>query len=101
MLTGGLSLERQAQKKLVDVYQRRRDLVKTIPKFWPVALMNNVTFAMQAQHPDDQKALQHLTDVWVERHPVEPRAFTVEFVSTSSPLSHAFTYQIRAFIEFS
>ena len=56
-------------------------MVKSIEKFWPVALMNNPSFAMQAQHLEDQKALLALTDVWVVRDVDESRTFTLEFVS--------------------
>ena len=63
------------------VYEKRRPVVKAIQKFWPVALMNNPSFAMQAQHLEDQKALLALTDVWVVRDVDESRTFTLEFVS--------------------
>lgn len=80
-----LALERHAQKKLVPAFERRREVTKTVPKFWPVALMNNGKFAMCVQHADDQKALLHLEDVWVERHDLEPRAFTIEFHFSENP----------------
>ena len=66
---------------MVPVYEKRRAVLKAINKFWPVALMNNPSFAMQAQHLEDQKALLALTDVWVVRDVDESRTFTLEFVS--------------------
>lgn len=75
--------DRENHKRLAPVYVKRRELLKTIPKFWPVALMNNTTFAIHVQHVEDQKALLHLTDVWLERDPTEHRAFTLEFVSVT------------------
>lgn len=74
-------IERAALKRLAPVYQKRRELVKKIPKFWPVTLMNSSIFAQHCQHADDQKALIALEDLWVERDPVEDRTFTLEFVS--------------------
>ena len=66
---------------MTPVYEKRRAIVKGINKFWPVALMNNPSFAMQAQHLEDQKALLSLSDVWVVRDVDESRTFTLEFVS--------------------
>lgn len=63
------------------MYEKRRAAVKALPKFWPVTLMNFPEFVPYCQHLDDQKALLALEDLWVERDPKEPRAFTLEFVS--------------------
>ena len=58
-------------------------MLKGIPKFWPVALMNSELFALHAVHFDDQNALSFLEDVWLVRDAQETRAFTLEFVSRS------------------
>ena len=76
-----MDLERAAQKKLGEAWAKRRELLKTIPKFWPVALMNDPRFALHVQYPDDRKAFMHLEDVWVQRDAEEPRSFTVSLVS--------------------
>lgn len=73
--------ERRAIETLAPKYAARREVLKAIPKFWAVALMNNELFAMQAQHHGDQAALAYLEDVWLVRDPVETRVFTIEFVS--------------------
>jgi Nucleosome assembly protein (NAP) len=62
------------------VYQQRREALKSIPKFWPVALLKHSLFALQAQHDADRLALSYLEDVWVVRDPREPKVFTLEFV---------------------
>lgn len=67
------------------VYEKRRPVVKGIPKFWPVALLNHHLVAMHAQHNSDQAALSYLEDLWVERDPAESRCFTLEFVSRLIP----------------
>ncbi|CAA7258750.1 unnamed protein product [Cyclocybe aegerita] len=74
-----LVLERQAQATLRPVYEKRREITKTIPNFWPVALMNHSLVAYHAQHNADQTALSYLEDIWVEKDPKEHRCFTIEF----------------------
>lgn len=74
-----LVLERQAQAALKPVYERRREIVKSIPGFWPNALIRHSLFAYHAQHNADQSALNFLEDLWVEKDPNEHRCFTVEF----------------------
>ncbi|KAM6497982.1 hypothetical protein JOM56_005930 [Amanita muscaria] len=80
-----LVLERQAQARLVTVYQKRREVVKNIEKFWTVALMNNAVIAFHAQHSADQSALSYLEDLWVERDRNEPRCYTIEFYFKENP----------------
>lgn len=72
--------ERHAQMKLIPVYEKRRQVVKSIPKFWPVALMNHSLFAFHVQHSADQLALSYLEDLWVAKDSKEPRCYTIEFV---------------------
>ncbi|KAL0950743.1 hypothetical protein HGRIS_007516 [Hohenbuehelia grisea] len=80
-----LALERAAQAKLAAVYTKRRETVKAISKFWPVALMNHQLCAMHAQHSADQLALSYLEDLWVERDQNEPRCYTLEFHFRENP----------------
>ena len=82
-LTFARTLERASIKRLIPVFEKRRELIKSIPKFWPVALMNNAATAVHIQHADDQKALGYLEDIWVTRSEAEHRAFVIEFVSVS------------------
>jgi template-activating factor I len=72
--------ERRAQQALTPVYQKRREVLKAINKFWPVALMNHAMFAVHAQHDADRIALSYLEDVWIVRDAREPKVFTLEFV---------------------
>jgi len=80
-----LVLERRAQEKLTPVYEKRREVVKGINKFWPVALMNHGMFALHAQHLSDQVALSYLEDLWIVRDPAESRCFTLEFYFKENP----------------
>jgi len=74
-----LFLEKQALQKLRPVYEKRREIVKAIPNFWPVALMNNGVFSFHVQHNADQTALSYLEDLWVTKDSQEHRCFTLEF----------------------
>ncbi|KAF9015024.1 hypothetical protein BDQ17DRAFT_1229485 [Cyathus striatus] len=74
-----LVLERNAQAYLRPVYEKRRETLKSIPNFWPVALMNHSLFNFFIQHNADKTALSYLEDVWVEKDPKEHRCFTIEF----------------------
>ncbi|KAI0651556.1 hypothetical protein C8Q79DRAFT_933983 [Trametes meyenii] len=80
-----LALERRAQEKMVPVYEKRRAVVKAIPKFWPVALMNHSLLALHAQHSSDQAALSYLEDLWIVRDAKESRCFTLEFHFKENP----------------
>jgi len=75
-----LILERRAQEHLTPVYLQRREALKSIHKFWPVALLKHSMFALQAQHDADRVALSYLEDVWVLRDSHEPKVFTLEFL---------------------
>lgn len=77
-------LERAAQKKLREVYEKRRAVTRAIPKFWPVALMNHNIIAFHVTHNTDQVALSYLDDIWVEKDENEPRCFVIEFVCSIS-----------------
>jgi len=91
--------DREGHKRLLPVYVKRRELLKTIPKFWPVTLMNNTPFAIHVQHVEDQKALLSLTDVWLERDAVEHRSFTLEFHFGENPyFSDAVLKKVYKFI---
>jgi template-activating factor I len=72
--------ERQAQAYLRPLYEKRRQVIKTIPNFWPVAMLNNTTLECYIQHNADKTALSYLEDIWVEKDAKEHRCFTIEFV---------------------
>ncbi|KAF9229534.1 hypothetical protein BS17DRAFT_743712 [Gyrodon lividus] len=80
-----LLLERRGHQALLPVHEKRRAIVKTIPKFWPIALMNHPLISFQAQHSIDRVALSYLEDLWVTRDPKEPRCFTIELYFKSNP----------------
>ncbi|KAF7320035.1 SAC domain-containing protein [Mycena kentingensis (nom. inval.)] len=80
-----LSLDRLGQTKLIPAYERRREVVKKISKFWAVALMNHTHFALFCQHNSDQSALSYLEDLWIARDEKEPRCYTIEFHFGQNP----------------
>ncbi|KAH7883795.1 hypothetical protein F5I97DRAFT_1895666 [Phlebopus sp. FC_14] len=80
-----LLLERQRLQQLTPVYESRRAAAKTIPKFWPIALMNHPLISFQAQHNTDRLGLSYLEDLWVARDPKEPRCYAIEFYFKPNP----------------
>jgi template-activating factor I len=68
-------------EKLRPLYDQRRELMKSIPMFWPVALMRHPSIERDLEKPEDQAAIKYLKDVWVSRNPAELRAYTLEFAS--------------------
>ncbi|KAL4068252.1 hypothetical protein V8B97DRAFT_1918756 [Scleroderma yunnanense] len=80
-----LLIERHSQQQLLPVYEQRRAVVKAIPKFWPVALVNHASIAFHTQHNVDRNALSYLEDLWITRDPKEPRCFVIEFYFKSNP----------------
>ncbi|QRV96815.1 Nucleosome assembly protein (NAP) [Ceratobasidium sp. AG-Ba] len=80
-----LILEFFEYRKKAPLYEQRRKLIKTIPRFWYMALMNNDDISIELQHKEDQEALEFLEDIWVVRSPIDPRVYTIEFMFKSNP----------------
>jgi len=78
-------IEFLTQEKHAPFLRKRREVLKSIPKFWLVALMNHPTVSIHAVHHQDQVALGYLEDVWLERDPKEKRCFTLEFYFRENP----------------
>ena len=89
-----LPTEFLTQEKSAPFLEKRREALKGIPKFWPVALLNHPSVALHAVHQQDQVALGYLEDVWLTRDPKEKRCFTLEFVRCFGSLrkSHCEAY---------
>ncbi|TFK76794.1 hypothetical protein BDN72DRAFT_806919 [Pluteus cervinus] len=85
MARAELVLEREAQKRLIPAYEKRREVLKSIQKFWPVALMNHNMVAFYVQHTADQLALSYLEDLWIAKDSKEPRCFTIELHFKENP----------------
>lgn len=77
-----IAVDAATQKILQPIYAARREAVKKLPRFWGTALAQHAQLAVYMAGQDDMKALTHLTDLWVEYDQVEPRAFTINFVSS-------------------
>ena len=75
-----IPIEFLTQERFAPFLEKRREVLKGIPKFWPVALLNHPTVSVHAAHHRDQVALSYLEDVWLVRDPKERRCFTLEFV---------------------
>jgi len=80
-----LAVELLSQEKHTPVWEKRRQILKAIPRFWPIALLNHPLFAMHAAHTQDQMVLNYLEDMWITRNPEEKRCFTIEFYFKENP----------------
>ena len=76
-------IEFLTQENYAPFFRKRREALKAIPKFWPVALLNHPTVSIHDVHHQDKVALNYLEDVWLTRDPEEKRCFTLEFVRLS------------------
>ncbi|KAF9472191.1 hypothetical protein BDN70DRAFT_938367 [Pholiota conissans] len=72
-------------KRMEPIYESRRRFTTTIPKFWPSAFLRHEGLAMDLNNAEDIKALLNLTDVAIQRNPLEPRVFTIEFTFSKNP----------------
>lgn len=80
-----VSLESIRYQKLSPAFKKRREILRAIPKFWPVALMRHNHLTLHIAHSADQSALAYLEDIWVEHDQLEPRAFKLEFHFGQNP----------------
>jgi len=80
-----IALEFLTQENYAPFLQKRREVLKGIPKFWPIALLSHPTVSMHAVHHQDQVALSYLEDVWLTRDLKEKRCFTLEFYFKENP----------------
>jgi len=78
-------VERRSHAYLKAAFEKRRAVVKSIPKFWFTVLSNCDTITLYAQHEEDRAALEYVEDIWIERDEAEPRAFTVEMHFKENP----------------
>ena len=83
-----LCAEFSEMKRMEPIYEFRRRFTTTIPKFWPSAFLRHEGLAMDLNNPEDIKALLNLTDVAIQRNPLEPRVFTIEFVRILVDILH-------------
>jgi len=74
-----------AYRRLLPLLQKRRELTLKHERFWPLVLESHQTIEVVAAHREDKVALSYLRDIWVERNPNEPRAFTLEFHFAENP----------------
>ncbi|KAG8903140.1 hypothetical protein FRB99_003683 [Tulasnella sp. 403] len=72
-------IDREAEARFKPIYEKRRDTLAKIDKFWPIAIGKHPELDAYIQINEDQQALSHLKDVNVIRDPKETRAFILEF----------------------
>ena len=67
-------------QRMAPVYEKRKALTRTIPKFWPVALLRHPSIKLEFEKREDMDAIQYLESVDVKRNPRELRSYTIQFV---------------------
>lgn len=80
------SIELDNIRRMEPIYEKRRQLIKKIPKFWPIALFRHSSLEADLDKKEDQEALKYLEDIWIIRNPIEPRVYAIEFVRLSASL---------------
>ncbi|KAG8737865.1 hypothetical protein FRC12_016995 [Ceratobasidium sp. 428] len=80
-----IAVDVASNKILQTAYQKRREAVKALPRFWGTALAQHDQLAVLISGQDDMKALSHLTDLWIEHDSTEHRAFTILFEFSENP----------------
>ncbi|KAG9087075.1 hypothetical protein FS749_003189 [Ceratobasidium sp. UAMH 11750] len=80
-----IAAELAENKIFQPLYASRRKVLSQQKHFWGIALSQHPEIGEHLQDPEDVNALTYLRDVWVERDPQEPRAFTLEFYFDENP----------------
>ncbi|CAN6652479.1 vacuolar protein sorting-associated protein 75 [Trichomonascus vanleenenianus] len=65
-----------AHKKLAPVHDKRREVTKKIPSFWPVVIEASGVLT-EYMTLDDQQVIEKLKDITVEWDDKEPKDFTI------------------------
>ncbi|KAF8984235.1 hypothetical protein BGZ46_008535 [Entomortierella lignicola] len=79
-----LELALKRNELMVPIYEKRREIIAKIPKFWPTVLqLSDATSELVTEK--DLPALEYLTDVWVEYNSKDPRLFEIIFTFSENP----------------
>ncbi|PPQ66170.1 hypothetical protein CVT26_010893 [Gymnopilus dilepis] len=72
-------------KRLEPIYEKRQQFVRKIPKFWITAMLRHAGLALDLKNEEDQRVLQSLVDIAVQRNQTEPRVYNLEFTFSQNP----------------
>ncbi|KAF9359723.1 hypothetical protein BGX26_011584 [Mortierella sp. AD094] len=79
-----LEIALKRNELMTPVFEKRREVIAKIPKFWPTVLQfSEAMSSLIEEH--DLPVLEHLTDVWVKNDPKDPRPFDIIFTFSENP----------------
>ncbi|KAK9325646.1 hypothetical protein V1517DRAFT_313944 [Lipomyces orientalis] len=93
-----LDILRYSTQKLKPLYDRRREIVEKLEKFWGIALEQMGDDIDQYITPQDAELFEYLSSIDVDRDETDPRTFTLTFRFKENPfledstISKSFTY---------
>ncbi|KAF9111926.1 hypothetical protein BGX27_004235 [Mortierella sp. AM989] len=79
-----LELALKRNELMTPIFEKRREVIAKIPKFWPTVLQMSHAVSEMSE-PRDVPALDHLTDVWVKYDPKDPRLFDIILTFSENP----------------
>ncbi|KAK9265177.1 hypothetical protein V1519DRAFT_15692 [Lipomyces tetrasporus] len=93
-----LDILRYSTQKLKPLYERRKEIVEKLEKFWGIALEQMGDDIDQYITPQDAELFEYLSSIDVDRDETDPRTFTLTFrfkensFLEDSTISKTFTY---------
>ncbi|KAK3827698.1 MAG: hypothetical protein J3Q66DRAFT_320910 [Benniella sp.] len=79
-----LELANKRNELMRPVYEKRREVIAKLPKFWSVVIQNHSEL-LQVNEATDLPILEHLTDIWVNYDPKDSRNFDIIFTFKENP----------------
>ncbi|KAG0213349.1 hypothetical protein BGX28_004687 [Mortierella sp. GBA30] len=79
-----IELANKRNELMLPIYERRREVIAKIPKFWSVVCQNHEAFGAMLTEAD-LPILEHLTDLWVKHDPKDSRNFDIIFTFSENP----------------
>jgi template-activating factor I len=79
-----LEIEHEYNKIRKPVYDKRNDLIKSIPNFWPTAFLIHPVLG-DLLNKEDQKIFKHLSSLEVEDHKDAKSGFSITFNFNPNP----------------
>ncbi|KAG0267633.1 hypothetical protein DFQ27_008536 [Actinomortierella ambigua] len=73
-----LVIAKKRNEVMKPIFEKRRAAFKQIPSFWPQVFENHHAFGSFLDE-NDGAVLKHLTDLWVEHDPENPRNYKITF----------------------
>ncbi|KAF9963916.1 hypothetical protein BGZ65_006326 [Modicella reniformis] len=79
-----LELTLKRNELMLPIYEKRREVIARIPKFWS-AVMQNHRGLSELIEEVDLPVLEHLTDLWVKHDTKDARSYEIIFTFKENP----------------